>query len=99
MRTPLSLTCLASIPALIGSLLVGCVDESEPVVQETTVQTKIAEPFSLTADEIDLLAECQGHEEFFATGVEADDELGRLFVNAYRQASTLVPTEKRRQYE
>lgn len=99
MRTRFSLACLTSISVALCTSLIGCTDEPSTNRQATAVQAKVEEAFTLSSDEIDLLAECQGHEEFFATGVDPDDELGLLFVDAYRQAATHVPMGQRQQYE
>jgi len=62
------------------------------------VQATLKKPDPLALDEIDLLAECQGEEEF-AVDTDSGDESDRFFIDAYRQAATHVPMGQRQRYE
>ena len=98
MRTGNSLVFLTWISVILCSSLAGCVDDPGVKTQATNVQATLEKPVTLTFEEIDLLAECQGHEEF-AVEIDPDDELVRMFLDAYRQAATYIAIEQRQQYE
>jgi hypothetical protein len=96
MRTGFSRLTLLSV--VLCSSLVSCADDSNTNKQTTVVQASSKKPDPLALDEIDLLAECHGEEEFWVD-TDSGDESDRFLFGAYRQAAANVPMGQRQRYE